>query len=99
MQLNNYEMESNFYTVPLGGVDVILGVQWLQMLGTYSENHQKQFIKFKMDGRKYKLFRFEAPPTKIIYAQQMKKLIRKGAPVFVAQSQQLELLSMEGVHQ
>ena len=41
LQLSEYEMESNFYTVPLEGVDVILGIQCLQTLGTYSANHQK----------------------------------------------------------
>jgi len=69
MQLNDYEMESCFYTVPFGGVDDVLGVQWLQTLGTYSPNHQKQFIKWKMGGRKYKLFEFQSPSTQIIFAQ------------------------------
>ena len=99
MKLNQYEMETIFYTISLGGVYFILGVQWLQTLGTYSANHQKQFIKFKMDGRKYKLLGFQVLPTQIISSQQMKKLIPKEAPVFVAQCQQLELLSMEGIHQ
>ena len=58
LQLRNHAMESSFYTVPLGGVDVVLGVQWLRTLGTYSTNHIKQFIKFEWDGRKYKLFGF-----------------------------------------
>lgn len=66
LQLSEYKMESSFYTVPLGGVDVILGIQWLQTLGTYLTNHQMQFIKFKLDGRKYKLFGFQAPPTQVI---------------------------------
>lgn len=87
MQLNEYEMESSFYTVLLGGVDAMLGVQWLQTLGMYSANHQKQFIKFKMNGRKYKMFGFQAPPTQIISAKQMKKLIHRGDPVFIAQCQ------------
>lgn len=99
MELNGYEMQSSFYTVPLGGVDAVLGIKWLQMPGTYSANHQKQFITFKWNGRKYKLFGFQAPPTIIILAQQMKKLICKGALIFIAQCQQLELLSMEGTHQ
>eukprot|EP00253_Pinus_taeda_P032921 PITA_32921 len=99
LQLSKYEMESSFYTVPQGGVDVVLGMQWLQTLGTYSANHQKKFIKFKLDGRKYKLFGFQAPPTQVISTWQMKKLIRKGTPAFVTQCQQLELLSIEGTHQ
>lgn len=79
-------MECSFYIVPLG-VDVVIGGQWFETLRKYSSNHQKQCIKFKMDGRKYKLFRFQAPPTQVIYAQQMKKLIHKGALVFIAQCQ------------
>jgi hypothetical protein len=66
LQIEDYELESGFYTVPLGGVDIVLGVQWLQTLGTYSANHQKQFIKFKWGGRKYKLYGFQPPPTQII---------------------------------
>eukprot|EP00253_Pinus_taeda_P030576 PITA_30576 len=40
-----------------------------------------------------------APPTQVIFAQQLKKIIHKGAPTFVAQCQYLELLSIEGTHQ
>ena len=47
LQIQDYNLESTFYIVPLRGVDVILGIQWLQTLGTYSANHPKQFIKFK----------------------------------------------------
>ena len=85
LQLSDYAMESSFYTVPLGGVDAILSVQWLRTLGTYSTNHIKQFIRFKRDGRKYQLFEFQEPPTQVISTQQMKKFIHKAAPTFVAQ--------------
>jgi hypothetical protein len=93
LQVVNYELESGFYTVPLGGVDIVLGIQWLQMLGTCSTNHQKQFIKFKWEGIQYKLYRFQPPPTQIISSQQMEKLIRKGAPSYVAHCHQMELLT------
>ena len=75
LPVDDYELETGFYTVPLGGVDFVLGIQWLQTLGTYYANHQKQFIKFKWEGRQYKLYGFQTPPTQIISSQQMKKLI------------------------
>jgi hypothetical protein len=75
LQIEDYELESGFYTIPLGGVDIVLGVQCLQTLGTYSTNHQKQFIKFKWEGRRYKLYGFQPPPTQIISSKQMERLI------------------------
>ena len=47
LQIQDYNLESEFYAVPLGGVDAVLEIHWLQTLGTYSENHQEHFIRFK----------------------------------------------------
>ena len=66
LQTDDYNTEFGFYTIPLGGVDIVLGIKWLLMLGTFFTNHQKQFIKFKWEGRKYKLYRFQPPHTQII---------------------------------
>lgn len=39
LQIRNYELESNFHTIHLGGVDISFGIQWLQTLGTNTKNH------------------------------------------------------------
>ena len=39
LQIEDYNLESRFYTLPLGEVDIVLGIQWLQTLGTHSINH------------------------------------------------------------
>jgi hypothetical protein len=54
LQIQDFNLEIELYTIPLGGVDVVLGVQWLQTLGTYLVNHQDHFIKFKRQGKRYK---------------------------------------------
>ena len=40
LQMQEYNLDSNLFMVPLGGVYVVLEIQWLQTLGTYSTNHQ-----------------------------------------------------------
>ena len=35
----------------MGGVDVVLGVQWLQSLGTIAFNFQERFMKFSVEGK------------------------------------------------
>ena len=87
LQMQEYNLEYDFFAVPLGGVDVVLGIQWLQTLGTYSANHQEHFIKFKWLGKKYKLYSFQPPQTQLITSHQMERLIRKGAPAYVIQYQ------------
>ena len=71
LQIQDFNLESPFFTVPLGGVDVVLGIQWLRTLGTYAANHQVQFIKFKWGGQKYKLHGFQAPENQVISSSQM----------------------------
>ena len=39
LQMQEYNLESSLFAVPLGGVDVVLGIQWLQIVGTYSANY------------------------------------------------------------
>ena len=42
-------------SIPMGGVDVVLGVQWLQSLGTIAFNFEELFIKFSMEGKEVEL--------------------------------------------
>jgi hypothetical protein len=44
--MGEYVMNSPMIAIPMGGVDVVLGVQWLQSLGTMAFNFQELFTKF-----------------------------------------------------
>jgi hypothetical protein len=95
LQNQDFNLESDLYTVPLGGVDVILGVQWLQTLGTYSVNHQENFIQFKWQGKSYKLDGFQPPQTQVVSSQKMEKIIRKGATAYFIQCHNIEIQESE----
>ena len=91
LQIQDLNLESKLYIVPLGGVDMVLGFQWLQTLGIYSANHQKHFIRFKWQGKKYKLYGFQPPQTQVVTSRHMEKLIRKGASAYFIQCHQIEI--------
>ncbi|KAL1212943.1 hypothetical protein V5N11_032912 [Cardamine amara subsp. amara] len=50
LELPGYKMRSSFLPLGLGGVDVILGMQWLETLGDMRVNWKKQVMRFEVDG-------------------------------------------------
>ena len=65
------------------------------MLGTYSPDHQKHFIKFNWQGQKYKLYIFQLPETQVVSSWHMEKMIRKGASTYVIQYHQMKVQDVE----
>ena len=51
LDTGEYVLNSPMISIPMGGVDVVLGVQWLQSLGTMAFNFQKLFMKFSWEGK------------------------------------------------
>lgn len=49
------EILSDFYVFPLGGVDAIFGVAWLQTLGEVQVNWSKLRISFSLHGQSHTL--------------------------------------------
>jgi hypothetical protein len=49
--MGEYVMNSPMISIPMGGVDVVLGIQWLQSLGTVAFNFQELFMKFSLEGK------------------------------------------------
>ena len=42
-------------SIPMGGADIVMGVKWLQSLGTMDLNFQKHFMNFSWEGKEYEL--------------------------------------------
>ena len=51
--MGEYVLNSPMISIPMGGVDVVLGVQWLQSLVRMDFNFQKKFMKFSWEGKEY----------------------------------------------
>jgi hypothetical protein len=51
LNMGEYVMNIPMISIPMVGVDVILGIQWLQSLGTMAFNFQEIFMKFSFEGK------------------------------------------------
>jgi hypothetical protein len=73
-----YVMNSPIISIPMGGVDVVLGVQWLQSLGIVDFNFQDIFMKFSLEGNEFELRGIIGKPSKVLRSNGMKKMLKKG---------------------
>jgi hypothetical protein len=51
LTMGEYVMNSPMISIPMGGADVVLGIQWLQSLGIVAFNFQELFMKFSLEGK------------------------------------------------
>ena len=51
LAMGEYVLNSPMISIPMGGADVVLGVQWLKSLGIVAFNFQKLFMKFSREGK------------------------------------------------
>jgi len=62
----------------MGSVDVVLGVQWLQSLGTMTLTFQDIFIRFFSEGKEIEIRGIQGKPHKVISSNIMMKILKKG---------------------
>ena len=77
--MGEYNLESPMYSIPIGGVYVFLGIQWLRTLGTISTNYNELFMKFELEGIQYELKGLKSGPFQVIISHRMEKLLKMGS--------------------
>jgi hypothetical protein len=83
--MGEYLLDSPMIAIQMGGVDVVLGVQWLQSLGTMALNFQELFMRFSSEGKEIELRGIQGKPSKVISSNNMTKLLKKGHHGVIAQ--------------
>ena len=91
LSMGEYVLNSPMLSIPMGGVDVVLGAQWLQFLGTIAFNFQELFMKFSSEGKEVELRGIVGKRGKIISSNGMKKLLNKEQRGVIAQLCSLEV--------
>eukprot|EP00253_Pinus_taeda_P032580 PITA_32580 len=95
LSMGEYVLTIPMLSIPMGGADVVLGVQWLQSLGTIAFNFQELFIKFSMEGKEVALRGIAGKPGNIISSNGMTKLLKKEQKGVIAQLCSLDVSTSE----
>lgn len=95
LSMGEYVLTSPMLSIPMGGANVVLGVQWLQSLGKIAFNFQEIFMKFSVEGKEVELRGIARKPGKIINSNGMKKLLKKEQRGVIAQLCSLDISTLE----
>ena len=79
--LQNNAFQTTFYILPLGGCDVVLGVQWLKTLGEFSMDMTTLYMKFSYNGRMHTLRGSIPKSFKRFSLKSMVKLQHSSSPL------------------
>ena len=77
LSMGEYVFTSPMLSIPMGGADVVLRVQWLQSLGTIVFNFQELFMRFSTEGKEVELRGISGKPGKVISSNGMKNLLKE----------------------
>jgi hypothetical protein len=84
LTMGEYVMNIPMISIPMGGANVVLGIQWLQSLGTMAFNFQEIFMKFSLEGKEIELRGITGKPGNVI-SSNVTKLLKKGHQSIIAQ--------------
>jgi len=77
LSMGEYVLNSPMLSILMAGADVVIGVQWLQSLGTIAFNFQELFMNFSSEGKEVELRGIVGKSRKIINSNIMKNLLKK----------------------
>ena len=85
LTMGEYVLNIPMLSIPMGGVDVVLGVQWLQYLGTVAFNFQELFLNFFLEGKEVELRGIVGKLGNIISYNFMTNILNKEQRGVIAQ--------------
>jgi hypothetical protein len=91
LNMEEYLLDSPMISIQMGGVVVVLGVQWLQSSGTMAFNFQDIFMRFSSEGKEIEFRGIQDNPSKVISSNNMTKLIKKGHHGVISQLRSIDV--------
>jgi hypothetical protein len=78
LQLEDYFFKSNMTSIEMGCYDVVMGVEWLHILGLITMDIKELYMSINKEDHKHTLKGLYASSPKIISSHYIGKLLKKG---------------------
>jgi hypothetical protein len=85
LNMGDYFLDSPMISIQMGGVFVVLWIQWLQSLEIVAFDFQFFFMRFSSNGKEIELRGIQGKPSKVISSNNMETLLKKGHRGVIAQ--------------
>ena len=79
VDIQGFSFTTSFYVLPIQGVELVLGVQWLQELGPITIDYSELTMKFSHMGNAICLHGDQSPTSSQISHHQLKRLLEVDA--------------------
>ncbi|XP_052203064.1 uncharacterized protein LOC127808530 [Diospyros lotus] len=84
LKIQHIYISVDLYVIPLAGVDIVLGVQWLAQLGKVIFDYKQMAMEFTLGGRQVRLSMQQGTP-RAVEVNVVQKLIRAGSECYAIQ--------------
>ena len=84
MTMANHTMTEDFFIVELTDMEVILGIQWMEMLDEYTQSFKRMNFTFVVDEKKVVLRGMANEGPKEVSAHRMGAILRHNDVVWAA---------------
>jgi hypothetical protein len=85
LQIGDYHLKSNMFAIDMGGCDIVLGADWLRILGPILMDFKELTMQFDQEGQQYKFQGIIIGSHEIISSHRMENLLKKGHYGVIAQ--------------
>jgi hypothetical protein len=82
IQMQDFNFSTTLFSLPLHGLDVVLGIQWLEKIGPVVCNWNNMTMEFKINNRSFTLTTYSTIPTREVNMQVLERELQAGATLF-----------------
>jgi len=82
ISIQGFQFCTTLYSLPLHGIDIVLGIQWLENLGPVLCDWKKMTMSFQWENQPIKIVAQTMQPTREIMIQAMDREVQGGGELF-----------------